>query len=52
MAAYFKRTLRIDWGWSDPAGIVLAPRFMDMFSENTVQFDSRASDRHGRNVVR
>jgi len=35
--AFFKRTLRIEWGWCDPAGIVFAPRFIDMFSENTVQ---------------
>lgn len=37
MAAFFKRNIRIEWGWCDPAGIVFAPRFMDMFSENTVQ---------------
>ncbi|WP_428410298.1 acyl-CoA thioesterase [Hyphococcus sp.] len=37
MSAFFKRTLRIEWGWCDPAGIVFAPRFIDMLSENTVQ---------------
>ncbi|PQA86930.1 acyl-CoA thioesterase [Hyphococcus luteus] len=37
MAAFFQRRLRIEWGWCDPAGIVFAPRFIDMFSENTVQ---------------
>lgn len=37
MAAFFRRTVRIEWGWCDPAGIVFAPRLIDMFSENTVQ---------------
>lgn len=37
MTAFFSRTLRIEWGWCDPAGIVFAPRFIDMMSENTVQ---------------
>lgn len=37
MAAFFSRTVRVEWGWCDPAGIVFAPRFIDMFSENTVQ---------------
>ncbi len=37
MSAFFSRKLRIEWGWCDPAGIVFAPRFIDMLSENTVQ---------------
>lgn len=37
MTAFFIRELRIEWGWCDPAGIVFAPRFIDMLSENTVQ---------------
>ena len=37
MTAFFTRELRIEWGWCDPAGIVFAPRFIDMLSENTVQ---------------
>lgn len=37
MTAFFSRALRIEWGWCDPAGIVFAPRFIDMMSENTVE---------------
>ena len=42
MTAFFARTLRIEWAWCDPAGIVFAPRFIDMLSENTVQLFEHA----------
>ncbi|MGE6695898.1 acyl-CoA thioesterase [Sphingobium limneticum] len=37
MGSFFARELRVEWGQCDPAGIVFAPRFFDMFSENAVQ---------------
>jgi 4-hydroxybenzoyl-CoA thioesterase len=37
MTAFFRRKHRIEWGQCDPAGIVFAPRYLDMFSENTIQ---------------
>lgn len=37
MDVFFRRPFRIEWGHCDPAGIVFAPHFLEMFSENTVQ---------------
>lgn len=36
MPAFLTRTLRIEWGQCDPAGIVFAPRYFDIFSESTI----------------
>lgn len=36
MAAFLTREHRVEWGQCDPAGIVFAPRFMDMFAESTI----------------
>lgn len=36
MTPFFARTCRIEWGQCDPAGIVYAPRYLDMFGENTI----------------
>jgi 4-hydroxybenzoyl-CoA thioesterase len=36
MTPFFDRRLRIEWGQCDPAGIVFAPRYLDMFSESTI----------------
>ncbi|WP_206245286.1 acyl-CoA thioesterase [Novosphingobium terrae] len=36
MAAFLTRTHRIEWGQCDPAGIVFAPRFIDMFAESSI----------------
>ena len=33
---FFTRTHRIEWGQCDPAGIVFAPRYFDMVTENTI----------------
>jgi 4-hydroxybenzoyl-CoA thioesterase len=33
---FYTRRFRIEWGQCDPAGIVFAPRYFDMFSENTI----------------
>ncbi|NBC34955.1 acyl-CoA thioesterase [Novosphingobium sp. FSY-8] len=34
--AFLSRPHRITWGECDPAGIVFAPRYFDMFAENAV----------------
>lgn len=36
MDAFFSRAVRIEWSQCDPAGIVYAPRFLDLFGENTI----------------
>lgn len=36
MTPFFDRRIRIEWGDCDPAGIVFAPRYLDMFSESTI----------------
>jgi 4-hydroxybenzoyl-CoA thioesterase len=33
---FFSRQHRIEWGQCDPAGIVFAPRYFDMVTENTI----------------
>lgn len=33
---YLSREYRIEWGHCDPAGIVYAPRFLEMFGESTI----------------
>jgi 4-hydroxybenzoyl-CoA thioesterase len=34
---FYARAFRVEWGQCDPAGIVYAPRYLDMFGENTVR---------------
>jgi 4-hydroxybenzoyl-CoA thioesterase len=36
-AAFYTRAHVIEWGQCDPAGIVFAPRYLDMFGENTIR---------------
>ncbi|MPT47742.1 MAG: acyl-CoA thioesterase [Sphingobium sp.] len=36
MTAFLTRTVRIEWGQCDPAGIVFAPRYFDIFTESTI----------------
>lgn len=36
MSPFFSRPYRITWGECDPAGIVHAPRYLDMFGENAI----------------
>ncbi|GFM27579.1 thioesterase family protein [Novosphingobium sp. PY1] len=36
MQSFLIREHRIEWGQCDPAGIVFAPRFIDMFAESTI----------------
>jgi len=35
-APFLSRPYRIEWGHCDPAGIVYAPRFLEMFGESTI----------------
>jgi len=37
MTPYYSRPHQIEWGQCDPAGIVYAPRYLDMFGENTIR---------------
>ena len=37
MNPFLSRLYRIEWGQCDPAGIVFAPRYLDMFTENMVR---------------
>ena len=37
MTPFFSRAVRIEWGHCDPAGIVFAPRYFEMLTENTVR---------------
>jgi 4-hydroxybenzoyl-CoA thioesterase len=34
---FYRRPHVIEWGQCDPAGIVYAPRYLDMFGENTIR---------------
>ena len=36
MIPFLQRALRIEWSQCDPAGIVYAPRYLDMFGESTI----------------
>ena len=36
MTPFLSRNVRIEWGQCDPAGIVYAPRFLDICGESTI----------------
>lgn len=42
MTPFFTRHVRIEWGQCDPAGIVYAPRYLDMFGESTIRLFEHA----------
>jgi 4-hydroxybenzoyl-CoA thioesterase len=42
MTPFYTRDYRVTWGECDPAGIVYAPRFLDMFGENTIRLFEHA----------
>lgn len=42
MTPFLTRSFRIEWGQCDPAGIVFAPRYFDMFTENTIMLFEKA----------
>ncbi len=39
---FLSRPYRIEWGHCDPAGIVYAPRFLEMFGESTIMLFEQA----------
>jgi 4-hydroxybenzoyl-CoA thioesterase len=39
---FLSRPYRIEWGHCDPAGIVYAPRFLEMFGESTIMLFEKA----------
>ena len=42
MTPFLSRPFRIEWGDCDPAGIVFAPRYLDMLTENTIRLFEEA----------
>ena len=42
MIPFLTRNFRIEWGQCDAAGIVFAPRYLDMFTENTIMLFEKA----------
>lgn len=42
MIAFLQRIVRIEWGHCDPAGIVHAPRYLDIFGESSLLLFERA----------
>jgi len=50
-AAFLTRPYRIEWGHCDPAGIVYAPRFLEMFGESTIMLFEAALDVRKRDML-
>lgn len=49
---FITREHRIEWGQCDPAGIVFAPRYMDMFAESTILLFEAAGLPRKRDMLR
>ncbi|MCJ2183431.1 acyl-CoA thioesterase [Novosphingobium sp. 1949] len=52
MQPFLTREHRIEWGQCDPAGIVFAPRYMDMFAESTIRLFEAAGLPKKRDMLR
>ncbi len=52
MTPFLIRTHRIEWGQCDPAGIVYAPRYLDMFGESTILLFEHAGLPKKREMLR
>ncbi|MEI9852365.1 MAG: acyl-CoA thioesterase [Sphingomonas sp.] len=52
MTPFFARAFRIEWGQCDPAGIVYAPRYLDMFGESTILLFEAAGLPRKRDMLR
>ncbi len=50
--AYLSRPYRIEWGHCDPVGIVYAPRFLEMFGENTIMLFEKALGVRKRDMLK
>ncbi len=49
---FITREHRIEWGQCDPAGIVFAPRYMDMFAESAILLFEAAGLPKKRDMLR
>lgn len=49
---FLTRRVRIEWGQCDPAGIVYAPRYLDMFGESTILLFEAAGLPRKRDMLR
>ncbi|MFC4254964.1 acyl-CoA thioesterase [Altererythrobacter xixiisoli] len=49
--AFLTRSYRIEWGHCDPAGIVYAPRFLEMFGESTIILFEQALGMRKRDML-
>jgi 4-hydroxybenzoyl-CoA thioesterase len=49
--AFLTRDYRIEWGHCDPAGIVYAPRFLEMFGESTIMLFEQALGMRKRDML-
>lgn len=52
MSPFLTRRVRIEWGQCDPAGIVYAPRYLDMFGESTILLFEAAGLPRKRDMLR
>jgi 4-hydroxybenzoyl-CoA thioesterase len=50
--AFLSRPYRIEWGHCDPAGIVYAPRFLEMFGESTIMLFEKALGIRKRDMLK
>ena len=50
--AFLSRIARIEWGQCDPAGIVFAPRYFDMFAESAILLFEAAGLPRKRDMLR
>ncbi|MCW2405895.1 4-hydroxybenzoyl-CoA thioesterase [Sphingobium sp. B1D7B] len=50
--AFLSRPYRIEWGHCDPAGIVYAPRFLEMFGESTIMLFEKALGVRKRDMLK
>ena len=50
--AFLSRPYRIEWGHCDPAGIVYAPRFLEMFGENAIMLFEKAMGVRKRDMLK
>ncbi|HZV56436.1 MAG TPA: acyl-CoA thioesterase [Sphingobium sp.] len=51
-APFLSRPYRIEWGHCDPAGIVYAPRFLEMFGESTIMLFEKALGVRKRDMLK
>ena len=49
---FLSRPYRIEWGHCDPAGIVYAPRFLEMFGESTIMLFEKALGVRKRDMLK